>query len=132
MSALRAVKDAWMSTVGWLWAHSVGWLLSVVLIGLIRAYQLGISPLLPPSCRYHPSCSAYAVGAIQVHGSLKGTALASWRLLRCNPFSGGGVDPVPSRGRWLPDILPDGRPRRAGTATPADEASQGPKDLSTT
>jgi hypothetical protein len=59
----------------------------------IRLYQLTISRLLPANtCKYHPSCSEYAVLAIRKHGVLKGVALASWRLLRCNPWSNGGVD----------------------------------------
>lgn len=59
----------------------------------IRLYQLVISPLVPANtCKYHPSCSEYAVLAIRKHGVLKGAALAAWRLLRCNPWSHGGVD----------------------------------------
>ena len=61
----------------------------------IRLYQRWISPLLGPRCRYYPSCSAYAVEAVQRHGVLRGFLLAGWRLLRCNPFSPGGVDHVP-------------------------------------
>lgn len=61
----------------------------------IRAYQLLLSPLLGPRCRYYPSCSSYAVQAIERHGVLRGGGLAAWRLLRCNPFSRGGVDHVP-------------------------------------
>ena len=67
----------------------------LVLVGLIRVYQLVISPMTPPSCRYYPSCSAYAVLALQRHGALRGSWLAIWRLLRCNPWSAGGVDDVP-------------------------------------
>lgn len=95
----------------WVWDHSLGWVLAQLLLGLIWVYQRAISPLLPPSCRFHPSCSAYAWGSIRVHGSGKGLILGVWRLLRCNPWNGGGVDPVPAVGRWLPDIYPDGRPR---------------------
>lgn len=65
------------------------------LIGLVRLYQLVISPLLAPSCRYYPSCSAYAVQALQTHGAIRGTWLAGRRLLRCHPWSPGGVDHVP-------------------------------------
>ena len=61
---------------------------------LIRAYQRVISPLLPRRCKYHPTCSAYAVQAIRSYGILRGSVLAAWRLLRCNPFSHGGYDPV--------------------------------------
>ena len=63
-------------------------------IALVRIYQRALSPLLGPRCRYHPSCSAYAVQAIQTYGILRGAVLAGWRLLRCNPFSHGGYDPV--------------------------------------
>jgi hypothetical protein len=63
-------------------------------IALIRLYQRWVSPLLPPRCRYHPTCSAYAMQAIQSFGILRGCVLAVWRILRCNPFSHGGHDPV--------------------------------------
>jgi putative membrane protein insertion efficiency factor len=69
--------------------------LNALLRGLIRAYQLLLSPLLPPSCRYEPSCSHYAAEAIEVHGSLRGSWLALRRLLRCHPWGGSGYDPVP-------------------------------------
>ena len=65
------------------------------LVGLVRAYQLVISPLLPPSCRFYPSCSAYAIGALTRHGAVKGSWLAARRLARCHPFHPGGIDPVP-------------------------------------
>ena len=60
----------------------------------IVAYQRVISPALPRRCKYHPTCSAYAMQAIERYGILRGAVLASWRLLRCNPFSHGGYDPV--------------------------------------
>ncbi len=66
-----------------------------VLIGLLRAYRLLISPLYGQVCRYHPSCSAYALEAVTLHGSLRGTALAVRRLGRCHPWAAGGYDPVP-------------------------------------
>jgi putative membrane protein insertion efficiency factor len=62
---------------------------------LIRGYQRLLSPLLPPSCRFHPSCSQYALEAIHRHGALKGSWLAVRRLARCHPFNAGGFDPVP-------------------------------------
>src|SRR5581483_168600 len=65
-----------------------------VLMGLIRLYQLTISRMLGPVCRYYPSCSHYGYEAIAVHGSVKGSILTAWRILRCNPWSAGGVDPV--------------------------------------
>ena len=65
-----------------------------VLISLIRFYQKKISPLKKPCCRFYPTCSAYALEAIEKKGVIKGTALAIWRILRCNPFNKGGYDPV--------------------------------------
>lgn len=61
----------------------------------IQAYQLVVSPLLGPRCRFYPSCSAYAVEALRGHGPLRGTLLATRRLLRCHPWNPGGLDPVP-------------------------------------
>jgi putative membrane protein insertion efficiency factor len=66
-----------------------------VLAGLIRGYQIALSPLLPPSCRFYPSCSQYALEAVNRHGALKGGWLAARRLARCHPFNPGGYDPVP-------------------------------------
>ncbi len=60
-----------------------------------RLYQWAISPLLPPSCRFTPTCSEYAIEAILTHGLIRGGWLAVWRLLRCNPWTAGGHDPVP-------------------------------------
>jgi putative membrane protein insertion efficiency factor len=65
------------------------------LAGLIRGYQIVLSPLLPPSCRFYPSCSQYALEAVNRHGAMKGTWLAARRLARCHPFNPGGYDPVP-------------------------------------
>ncbi|MCC9620475.1 membrane protein insertion efficiency factor YidD [Thalassospira sp. MA62] len=61
----------------------------------IRGYQLFISPLLGPRCRFHPSCSQYAIEAVQMHGVLKGIGLSVRRILRCHPLHPGGFDPVP-------------------------------------
>lgn len=66
-----------------------------VLIGLIKFYKSAVSPYLPDACRFSPTCSEYAVLAITRHGALKGGLLATWRILRCNPFCKGGFDPVP-------------------------------------
>jgi uncharacterized protein len=66
-----------------------------LLVMLIRLYQKTLSPLLGQHCRFYPSCSQYAIEAIQVHGALKGMMLASWRILRCQPLCTGGHDPVP-------------------------------------
>jgi uncharacterized protein len=67
---------------------------SRILVAPIRVYKRVISPALPRRCKYHPSCSTYAVQAIESYGILRGSVLAVWRLLRCNPFSHGGYDPV--------------------------------------
>jgi uncharacterized protein len=82
---LRRVLDAVVAGLDW------------VLIAFIRFYQYAFSPMLGQRCKYYPSCSNYAIGAIREHGPLKGIGLAGWRLLRCNPFSNGGYDPVPPR-----------------------------------
>ena len=68
--------------------------LTAVLLAPVRAYQRFISPALPRRCKYHPTCSAYAVDAVREFGVLPGLVLAGWRLLRCNPLSRGGYDPV--------------------------------------
>jgi len=65
-----------------------------VLVWLIRGYQVFISPAMRPSCKYYPSCSQYAIDALKQYGFLRGFVLAGWRLLRCNPLSMGGYDPV--------------------------------------
>ncbi len=69
--------------------------MKLVLTLLLRAYKRLISPLLPPACRHVPTCSEYALEAVERHGALRGLALALWRLLRCHPFARGGYDPVP-------------------------------------
>ncbi|WP_250258406.1 membrane protein insertion efficiency factor YidD [Dermabacter sp. Marseille-Q3180] len=69
-------------------------------VGILRAYQRGISPYLPAACMYTPVCSQYAVDSIRRHGTFKGLLLAAWRILRCNPLSHGGIDPTPAPGMW--------------------------------
>jgi putative membrane protein insertion efficiency factor len=75
---------------------------TAVVVALVRAYQRLISPALPRRCKYEPSCSAYAVAAVREYGALRGTLLAGWRLLRCNPFSHGGYDPVSAQRLFRP------------------------------
>lgn len=69
--------------------------IGLVIRGMIRLYQLLLSPLLPASCRFTPSCSAYAMEAVAVHGPLKGSWLGAKRICRCHPWGGHGYDPVP-------------------------------------
>lgn len=71
-------------------------LLTTPLVALLRAYQLVVSPLLGPRCRFYPSCSSYAIQALTEHGLLRGTYLTGRRLLRCHPWNPGGLDPVPT------------------------------------
>ena len=82
-----------------------------MLILCIRFYQRFLSPLKPPCCRFHPSCSTYAIQALQHHGLFKGTALTVWRVLRCNPFGGSGYDPVPGC-EYDPDVQQQAEPEQ--------------------
>jgi hypothetical protein len=69
-----------------------------LLIKMIQFYRKYLSPMkTAPTCKYYPTCSAYALEAIEIHGAFFGTLLAVWRILRCNPFSKGGYDPVPRK-----------------------------------
>ena len=83
---------------------------SLALRGL-RLYKRWISPSFPPSCRYTPTCSEYAIEAVELHGAVRGTMLAAWRVLRCHPLAKGGLDPVPqvisgtAGGRFSPNIF---------------------------
>jgi uncharacterized protein len=73
-----------------------------IVVAPVRFYQRAISPALPRRCRYHPTCSQYAIDAIRQYGILRGLALAGWRLLRCNPWSYGGVDFVEDQKLFRP------------------------------
>ena len=68
-----------------------------LLKGIIKVYQKAISPMMPPSCRFHPTCSNYGLEAIETHGALKGSWLAVRRISKCHPFHEGGFDPVPDK-----------------------------------
>ena len=80
----------------------VGRLPGILAVALIRGYQYFVSPLLGPRCRFYPSCSHYAVEAIQRHGLLRGGWLAARRIVRCHPLNPGGYDPVPSSAAQVP------------------------------
>ena len=67
----------------------------IVTLGILRIYKLAVSPLLPSACRFYPTCSHYGYQAVYKYGVFKGSAMAAWRVLRCNPFNPGGFDPVP-------------------------------------
>nr|WP_163575758.1 membrane protein insertion efficiency factor YidD [Halomonas faecis] len=82
---------AWLSRLFRGLARVLGW----VMIALVKLYQVTLSPLLGPRCRYWPSCSSYTLEAVRVHGPLKGGWLASRRIARCHPGCEGGIDPVP-------------------------------------
>jgi uncharacterized protein len=66
----------------------------------IRLYQRLLSPIFGPKCRFSPTCSQYAIEAVEIHGVAKGALLSAWRVCRCHPFCEGGQDPVPPPGRW--------------------------------
>jgi putative membrane protein insertion efficiency factor len=70
-----------------------------ILIGLVRFYQLAVSPWTPAACRFTPTCSVYAIDALREHGAVRGLWLAARRIVRCHPWGGFGYDPVPSRER---------------------------------
>ena len=107
--------------------HWLGWPIRMLLQGLILGYQRFISPYFGNSCRYYPSCSGYALVAIRRHGAFKGTILATWRILKCNPWSGGGIDRVPRRGRWRSAVAPDGSSRDKTNAASGDSPRQEPQ-----
>lgn len=99
MSSLRRV----------LWA--AGAPVRLALTGLIRLYRATLSSSLGGQCRFYPSCSHYAEDAVRIHGALRGTVMATWRVLRCGPFTKGGVDhvPPPRIERGLYDVVTQGR-----------------------
>ncbi|MFN3316082.1 MAG: membrane protein insertion efficiency factor YidD [Raineya sp.] len=72
-------------------------LVKICLIGIVRFYQVAISPYFPPTCRYSPTCSEYMIQALQEHGIIKGLYLGTKRLLNCHPWGGSGYDPVPKK-----------------------------------
>jgi hypothetical protein len=80
---------------------------AAALKGAVLAYQWTLRPVLGCNCRFFPSCSDYALGALSEHGALRGTGLAAWRVLRCNPWNAGGYDPVPPRLNRLAGRAPE-------------------------
>ncbi|WP_181424661.1 membrane protein insertion efficiency factor YidD [Georgenia satyanarayanai] len=96
---------------------------------LVRGYQLVVSPWMGPTCRYYPSCSAYAITSLTRHGAVRGVGLATWRLLRCNPWSRGGVDHVPQPGEPMPWSRSGARARTLGVAAGGARANDAPEDL---
>jgi len=82
-------------------SKGISWFFSGIFIVLVKLYQWTISPLLPNSCRFTPTCSQYTIEAIKVHGTLKGLVLGICRIVRCNPWGGHGFDPVPEKGTPL-------------------------------
>ena len=117
MTAVGQAGRTVLHAVVWVWDHSIGFVLTWLLIGVMGLYRLTVSPILPPTCRFHPSCSAYGLDSVRTHRAVKGSLLTGWRLLRCNPWSKGGIDPVPVRGHWLPDVHPNGQPRSGTMGT---------------
>ena len=90
-----------------------------LMIGIVKFYRKFISPIKPPCCRFRPTCSAYALEAFQKRGFFVGLALSVWRILRCNPFSKGGYDPVPEKGFRNPK----------NTGTPRDDTTETEKEI---
>ena len=82
------------------WDLSFGRLFRTLLIGLIRSYQIVLSPRIGQVCRYYPTCSHFGLEAVKVHGAGKGSLLAAWRILRCHPWAIGGIEYVPEKGSW--------------------------------
>jgi uncharacterized protein len=103
-------------------------MLTALLIAPIRLYQRWISPAFAPRCRYYPTCSAYAVEAIRELGPIRGLILAAWRLLRCNPFSHGGVDELSDRRLFRK--TPTRSDRAASPSTTATKTAAGSIDVS--
>ncbi len=88
---------------------------AAVLVGAVKTYQYTLRPFIGAHCRFEPSCSCYAIGALRRHGAARGSALAAWRVLRCNPWTPGGYDPVPDSTPSTQPLPPTGT-RQARTA----------------
>jgi len=99
-----------------------------LLIGLLKLYRLVISPLYGNVCRYYPSCSAYALRAVEVHGAVKGSYLAGRRLLRCHPWTAGGYDPVPGTPEFDEEAQLQATAAGSAPTSTAAETLGGPHD----
>lgn len=95
------------------------------LMATVRAYRFVLSPWLGNACRFEPTCSAYALGALERHGAWAGTALAAWRIARCHPFCAGGHDPVPDHSLLFFSalLIRAGSPPQAGSSRSSDTAT---------
>ena len=89
-----------------------------VLVGVVRAYRFALSPWLGNACRFEPTCSTYALEALETHGAALGLALTAGRIARCHPWCAGGIDPVPPNARFLTALL--GGAQRSETPAPAE------------
>ncbi len=83
------------------WVVTLGRCLQLALLGLVRGYRLLLKPWLGNACRFEPTCSAYALQALECHGAWRGSVLTGWRLLRCQPWCAGGHDPVPTNAQYF-------------------------------
>ena len=100
-----------------------------LLIGFVKAWRKLISPLYGPVCKYYPTCSEYALEALKIHGAIKGSAMAAWRIMRCNPWSSGGVDPVPGSplaaktAQWFADDDAPAKQQASRASVPGPDAA---------
>jgi len=96
----------------------------MLLVGVVKLYQLGISPYFPSTCRYTPTCSQYAMQSLKKYGAVRGTILATWRILRCNPWGGHGHDPP----KWPPGSGPEGKEGKGKSVMNSAEAHSGEEE----
>lgn len=104
-------------------------MLGRILIGVIRFYQMAVTPWTPASCRYTPTCSQYAVEGVETHGAVRGAWLAARRIARCHPWGGHGYDPVPPAAEDAAERLRTDGPEPGGTTHTTDHGGLGPLTL---